>query len=224
MRAARRRLVLASGNRHKVGELARLVAEAGVALEVSAAGEFGAVPEVVEDADTFVGNALLKARGFAGWLAELGVPGDTLVVADDSGLCVDALEGGPGVWSARFAGPGAGDTRNNARLVAELEARGLAASPAHYVCVLVAARVDGAPVAAGSGAAELAFEGRMDGEVRTSARGSGGFGYDPHFWIDGGARTVAELSAEAKGARSHRGAATRALLAALPGILARGEG
>lgn len=224
MSGGRRRLVLASGNRHKVGELARMVAGAGMPLEVRAAGEFGVVPEVVEDADTFVGNALLKARGFAGWLAGLGVPGDTLVVADDSGLCVDVLEGGPGVWSARFAGPGAGDARNNARLVAELEARGLTASLAHYVCVLVVARVDGAPVSAGSGAAELAFEGRMDGEVRTSARGSGGFGYDPHFWIDGGARTVAELSADAKGERSHRGAATRALLAALPGILAGGAG
>ena len=181
-----RRLVLASGNQHKVGELARLVAAAGLPLRVEAAGELGALPAIVEDAPTFLGNALLKARGFAEWLVGRGVAGDALVLADDSGLCVDALGGAPGVYSARFAGPGAGDRANNARLVEALAAIGLDRSPAHYVCVLALVRVDGGAL---PGAAEGArwFEGRMDGEVRAAARGGGGFGYDPHFWIDGGA-------------------------------------
>jgi XTP/dITP diphosphohydrolase len=217
--SAARRLVLASGNLHKVAELARLVAAAGLPLRVSAASELGGLPAIVEDASTFRGNAILKARGFAGWLEERGLEGESLVLADDSGICVDALEGAPGVLSARFAGPGATDAENNARLVAALASSGLDRSAAHYVCVLALRRVDGGPLAGGEPV--RCFEGRWHGEVRAARRGEGGFGYDPHFWLDGGACTVAELSAEAKGARSHRGAATQALLAALPELLPR---
>jgi len=215
------RLVLASGNLHKVAELGRLVVAAGLELSVRAASELGGLPAIVEDAPDFKGNAILKARGFAGWLEARGLEGDTLVLADDSGICVDALQGAPGVLSARFAGPGATDTENNARLVAALAGLGLDRSAAHYVCALALRRVDGGPLA--GGAPLRCFEGRWYGEVRAERRGAGGFGYDPHFWLDDGACTVAELSAEAKGARSHRGAATWALLAALPELLAGPE-
>ncbi|MCB9701472.1 MAG: non-canonical purine NTP pyrophosphatase [Myxococcales bacterium] len=217
-----RRVIIASGNRHKVGELQRAIAGLGGVgeVEVLAASELGPLPEVVEDRETFEGNATLKALGFAAWLRGLGEEGASLVVADDSGLCVDALEGAPGVYSARFAGPGASDADNNQRLCDELRARGLDSSPAHYVCALAVGRVDGGALPGQSDEGVCVFRGRWDGVARTVARGSGGFGYDPFVWLGGGARTVAELTPEEKGARSHRGAATAAFLAALPGLLA----
>lgn len=219
------RLVLASGNRHKVVELERAIATLGAlagAVTVIAAAELGEMPDVVEDRDTFAGNAILKAHGFARWLAARGESPRSLVLADDSGLCVDALGGQPGVYSARFAGGHASDEANNRRLVQALEEAGVTASPAHYVCALALARVDGGPLPGANDEGVCIFTGRWDGEARTVARGDGGFGYDPHVWLEAadGARTVAELSPEAKTLRSHRGVATRALLAALPQILA----
>lgn len=204
--------VLATGNRHKLAELAAMLEAAGVALEVVSPLRFGEMPEIAETGTSFGANAVLKATGIAAWLEGRGCPGDALVLADDSGLCVDVLGGEPGVRSARFAGEPSDDGNNNARLVAELRARGVTRSPAHYACVLALVRVDGgAP--AGQGAATVCFEGRWDVEVRTEARGEGGFGYDPHAWIDDGARTVAELGGADKAARSHRGHALRALVA-----------
>jgi XTP/dITP diphosphohydrolase len=136
-----RRLVIASRNQHKVDELAAMVARGqfATALEVvSVVGlpGYSPPPDIDESAATFSGNAVLKADAIAGWLRMNGAPRDDLVLADDSGLCVDALDGKPGVYSARFAGPDATDEDNNARLVAELQARGLDSSPAEYVCVL----------------------------------------------------------------------------------------
>ena len=202
-------LVLASGNRHKLAELAALLAELAPDVRVVGQGEWGEPPAIDESGDTFAANAELKARGIAAWLSSRGASGDTLVLADDSGICVDALDGAPGVTSARWAGEPCDDAANNRKLVAELIARGLDRSAAHYTCVLALVRVDEAALADGREVAR--FEGRWDVEVRVAARGTGGFGYDPHAWIDRGARTVAELDRDAKASVSHRGQALRAL-------------
>ncbi len=204
-------LVLASGNRHKVVELTELLAELAPDVRVVGQGEWGEAPVVAETGDTFAANALLKARGIADWLCERGAWGDTLVLADDSGISVDALGGAPGVTSARFAGEPSDDAANNQRLCEELRARRLDRSAAHYTCVLALVRVDGGPVDGEEDS--LCFEGRWDVEVRVDARGSGGFGYDPHAWMDGGARTVAELERAEKAHVSHRGMALRLLAA-----------
>jgi XTP/dITP diphosphohydrolase len=207
------RLVVASGNAHKVAELDRMLRRAVPALEVVGLRAFGTPPEIEETADDFAGNARLKAEGFGAWLRQQGEAGDTVVLADDSGVCVDVLGGAPGVRSARFAGERASDEDNNAKLVQELRARGSSASRGHYCCVLALTRVDGEPWA--DAGASRRFEGRCDVELRDARRGSGGFGYDPHAWLldrlEPG-RTVAELTPAEKAALSHRGQALRALL------------
>jgi XTP/dITP diphosphohydrolase len=238
----RRRLVIASRNQHKVDELAAMIARANLAndIEVSSVATlpgYGPPPEVDETATTFSGNAVLKADAIAGWLRMNGASREDLVLADDSGLCVDAFDGKPGVWSARYAGPDATDEDNNAKLVSELEARGLDSSPAEYVCVLALRSVGlrmfdftlpdaGALYILGHC---LCIEGSCRGTVRVERRGSGGFGYDPYFWIDSGmengaagrgqGRTFAELSPGEKSQRSHRGAAMRRLVQELPIIM-----
>lgn len=216
------RLVVASGNAHKVAELDRMLRAAVPTLDVAGLRAFGEPPEIDETADDFAGNARQKAEGFAAWLRHEGEAGDTVVLADDSGVCVDALGGRPGVRSARFAGQGASDAQNNTTLVQELRARGLEASAGHYCCVLALTRVDGEPWP--DAGVSRVFEGRWDVELRTARRGTGGFGYDPHAWLRtgvgaagaGGAgeaeRTVAELAPDEKAAVSHRGQALRALL------------
>lgn len=218
-----RRVWVASGNRHKVAELRAMLRAAVPELEVlglhDGSPQWGSPPEIDETADDFVGNARLKAEGIAAWLRAHGEPGDAAVLADDSGVCVDALGGAPGVRSARFAGPEASDEDNNDELVAELRARGLTRSPGCYRCVLALCRVDGQPGSDPNGPS-WRFEGRWAVELRVERRGTGGFGYDPHAWLlDGPAegRTVAELTPEDKAARSHRGQAMRALLAWLTG-------
>ncbi|MFO7561847.1 MAG: non-canonical purine NTP pyrophosphatase [Enhygromyxa sp.] len=228
-----RRIVIASSNPHKVGELQQMLARArfpGVReLEVACASELGLgrPPEIDETSAQFVGNAVLKANGIAAWLRSLQAASDDIVLADDSGLCVDALDGGPGVHSARFAGEQADDDANNAKLVAGLRARGSSSSPGQYVCVLAVRHVglrpfdftmpDAGVVFMREGC--LCIEGRCRGEVRIERRGTGGFGYDPHFWIDGDTRTFAELSPAEKSQRSHRGAAMRMLVEELPLLL-----
>ncbi len=207
------KIVVASGNRHKVKELEAMLSGAPTAVVVLGLDAYPQAPQVEETATTFAGNAALKARGIADFLREHGEPSDTAVLADDSGIAVEALEGAPGVYSARFSGDAATDSSNNAKLVRSLEALGRTSSPAYYACVLALCRVDGQPIA---GEAMLIFEGRWNVEVRTQARGEGGFGYDPHAWVADGTRTVAELSATQKAERSHRGAALRAMLAAWP--------
>lgn len=210
------RIVVASGNAHKVQEIRDELHRVAPGLIVVGLEAFDGPPDVEESAETFTGNALIKAEAFAKWLAHEGEPGSTYVLADDSGVCVDALGGAPGVRSARFSGDHATDASNNARLVEELRARGLERSAAHYVCVLALVRVDARPVDDGSGKVEV-FEGRWDVEVRTDARGTGGFGYDPYAWLEDGARTVAELTPPEKAERSHRGEALRKLAAWLQG-------
>lgn len=166
-----------------------------IGLEVHAQGEFN-VPEADEPFATFVENALTKAR-HASRLT--GLP----ALADDSGVCVNALGGAPGVWSARYAGEPKSDAANNARLIADLTPH--ADKSAYYYCVLVYVRHadDPQPVIA---------DAAWHGEIVTAARGEGGFGYDPYFYLPSLGKTAAELSAAEKNACSHRGQALRALV------------
>jgi XTP/dITP diphosphohydrolase len=190
------RLVLASGNAGKLREFRRLLSPLGI--DVIAQGELQ-IPESDEPHSTFVENAIAKAR-HASERARLPA------LADDSGICVEALGGAPGVQSARYAGDPRSDTRNNQKLVADLA--GIADRRAHYYCMLVLMRTrdDPEPILA---------EGRWEGTIIDDARGSGGFGYDPHFLDARTGLTGAELPLERKNELSHRGQAIRALMARL---------
>lgn len=186
-------LVLASNNRGKLAELSQLLSPLGFVL--TAQGELG-IPEAEEPYLSFVENALAKAR-HASRLS--GLP----ALADDSGICVPALGGAPGVKSARYAGSPSSDAANNAKLLHELAAH--SDKSAYYYCVLVLVRHadDPQPVIA---------DGRWLGEITSTPRGQGGFGYDPHFFLPGLGKTVAELDAHDKNRLSHRGQALRSLI------------
>jgi len=193
-----RRLLLATRSVHKIAELRELLALPGV--ELVSPDDVGVIGEPVEDADTFRGNAEIKARYYAG---RSGLP----TLADDSGLEVDALEGGPGVYTKRYAGPNASDTDNNRKLLGELSGQPPEGRGARYVCVL--SFLDPA-----SGDVTENREGTFEGRIAESPRGSGGFGYDPIFEPAEeapGGRTVGQLSAAEKHQRSHRGKAARAM-------------
>ncbi len=193
------RLVIASNNPGKLREFRRLLAPLGI--EAIAQAELG-IPEVEEPFDTFVENALAKAR-HASQRANLPA------LADDSGICVDALDGAPGVKSARYAGEPKSDQRNNQRLVADLAALGPAVDRrAHYYCLLALMRHGADPE-------PLLIEGRWDGTIVDTPRGDGGFGYDPHFLDTATGMTGAELPLATKNELSHRGKAMRALIARL---------
>jgi XTP/dITP diphosphohydrolase len=189
-------IVLASNNAGKVREFSALLGPAGFDLRPQS--EFN-VPEAEEPFMTFVENALTKARHAA---RLTGLP----ALADDSGVCVNALGGAPGVLSARYAGEPKSDAANNQKLVADLAAQ--ADRSAYYYCVLVFVRHadDPQPVIA---------DGRWDGEIVAQARGDGGFGYDPHFWLPQLGKTAAQLSADEKNRCSHRAQALRALVGKL---------
>ncbi|SAK75283.1 deoxyribonucleotide triphosphate pyrophosphatase [Caballeronia fortuita] len=190
------RVVLASNNAGKLREFASLLDAAGI--ELIAQGELG-VPEAPEPHATFVENALAKARHAA---TLTGLP----ALADDSGLCVRALDGAPGVYSARYASMNGGaknDAANNAKLVADLAAH--EDRRAYYFCVLVLVRHAGDPE-------PLIAEGRWHGEVIDVPRGANGFGYDPHFFLPALNATAAELDPARKNALSHRALALRDLL------------
>jgi XTP/dITP diphosphohydrolase len=187
------RLVLASNNAGKLKEFAQLLAPIGFALHPQ--GEFD-VPEADEPHATFVENALEKARHAA---RLTGLP----ALADDSGVCVNALGGAPGVYSARYAGEPKSDARNNEKLIADL-ARHQDKS-AYYYCVLVYVRHadDPQPVIA---------DGRWNGVLIDAPRGTNGFGYDPYFLLPSLGKTAAELAPGEKNAISHRGQALRSLV------------
>jgi XTP/dITP diphosphohydrolase len=221
-------LLIATRNRHKVGEIRSIL---GAGFECRALSELGDPPEIVEDAPTFAGNAIKKSLGLAKWLAgptvaSMGNPGDNrYVLADDSGLEVDALNGAPGVHSARFAaGEGSAtvnspDELNNAKLLRLLEGVPREKRTARFRCVLALTPVVPVVPEASSpvcyaDAAELGtqlFEGVCDGRIGLAPKGGGGFGYDPLFTPDGYDRTFAELGEEVKNQLSHRARALAAL-------------
>ncbi len=187
------RLVLASNNAKKLKELSELLAPLGLTLVPQA--ELG-IGEAAEPHCTFVENALEKARHAA---RLTGLP----ALADDSGICVDAFGGAPGVQSARFAGEPRSDARNNEKLLADLD--GQQNRHAHYYCVLVFVRSADDPQ-------PLIAEGEWHGEILTAAQGEGGFGYDPLFLVPELGLSVAELPSEEKHRRSHRGQALARLV------------
>ena len=199
-RALPARLVLATGNAGKLREMRAILAPWGV--EVCPQSEFTRAA-AEETGLSFVENAILKAR-FAAEAS--GLP----AIADDSGLEVDALHGAPGIYSARYAGPGADDAANNDRLLRDLESVPDAERSARYRCAMVYLRwaLDPAP---------LVCQASWEGRIGRLPRGRGGFGYDPLFLVDEGPQTAAELEAAHKNEVSHRGRALRALVAELVG-------
>lgn len=206
------RVVLATRNAGKLAELRRILGASAPDVELAGLDAEGlagaapgaAAPEVPETGRTFEENALLKARAVA---AATGLP----AVADDSGLCVDALGGMPGVLSARWAGRHGDDEANLRLVLAQLAEVPDHRRSAHFVCVAAA-------VVPGVG--ERVAEGRLDGTLTREPRGSNGFGYDPIFVPDGERRTAAELASADKDAISHRGRAFRALAPQLAALLA----
>lgn len=197
------RLVAATGNRGKIRELESLLG--GLELQLIAQAALG-VSEVPETGLTFVENAIIKARNAA---AQTGLP----ALAEDSGLEVDALDGAPGIYSARFAGPGASDADNTALLLERLA--GAVSRSARFRCLAVVMRHAADP-------APLICAGRWEGEIALEPSGDGGFGYDPVFRPQGLTCTAAQLSAARKNALSHRGQALAALRGRLPDFLAAG--
>ncbi|MCR9143838.1 MAG: RdgB/HAM1 family non-canonical purine NTP pyrophosphatase [bacterium] len=211
-------LVLASGNRHKIVEFHRMFDPLGI--EVLSAADLGLDLDVAETADSFRGNAALKAREY---YRHLGRP----VIADDSGLVVDALDGAPGVYSARYGGPDLDDAGRRRFLLGELERVGAASAPANplsqndrsarFICVLALCMGDAGDgpdeyQAVDSDSGLLYFDGRAEGSILMEERGEGGFGYDPIFLDLESGKSFAELSPAAKDARSHRGAALKEFL------------
>jgi XTP/dITP diphosphohydrolase len=195
------RLVIATANQDKLVELNRILVAGGITAELATFADFPGAPDVVETGATFADNALLKARAVA---AFTGLP----AVADDSGLCADALNGMPGVFSARWSGRHGDGLANLNLLLAQLtdvpdDRRG-----AHFACAAVLVLPTGA---------EHVSEGTVHGRLIREPRGSNGFGYDPIFVPDGDHRTTAELSPAEKDAISHR---SRALHGLLPAIAA----
>lgn len=185
------KIVLATRNKGKIVELRRILAD----IDVVGLDEYPDAPDVPETALTFEGNALLKARAIAAYT-------DLPAVADDSGLCVDALGGMPGIFSARWSGRHGDDEANLDLLLAQLSGVPAEHRGARFVCVAAIAWPTGE---------EHAVEGHLKGHVITERRGTGGFGYDPIFVPDSDRRTTAELAPEEKDAISHRGKAFRAL-------------
>jgi XTP/dITP diphosphohydrolase len=196
----RRRLLLATRARHKVAELREILDLPGVSFVTP--DEVGVEGEPIEDADTFEGNAALKARYYA---ERSGLP----TLADDSGLEVEALGGRPGVMTRRYAGPSATDAENNALLLSELEGVPPERRGARYRCVL--AFLDPRD---GPSTVPVFRDGTFEGRIALESRGHAGFGYDPIFeplTEPPGARTVGQMSAAEKHERSHRGKAGRAM-------------
>ncbi|MEO6567383.1 MAG: RdgB/HAM1 family non-canonical purine NTP pyrophosphatase [Opitutaceae bacterium] len=195
------KLFLASGNAHKVAEFQALAVATRVPFEIMSARTVGGMPPVEEDAGTFVGNARKKALA----LRPL-VPPDAWVMADDSGVCVEALGGDPGVESAYYAGPQGDAAANLAKLVETMREVPDGERAAYFICVLF--------LITGTGQ-EIMAEGRVAGRLLKSPQGGGGFGYDPLFVPTGYDRTYAELTDSEKNQLSHRGRAWMTLVSRL---------
>ncbi|MFE4518293.1 RdgB/HAM1 family non-canonical purine NTP pyrophosphatase [Kitasatospora sp. NPDC056783] len=198
------RLILATRNQHKVTELRAILADAGLDVELVGADAYPEIPDVPETGVTFAENALLKAHALA---RATGLP----AVADDSGLCVDVLNGAPGIFSARWSGRHGDDGANLDLLLAQLSDIAEPHRGAHFFCAAALALPDGT---------ERVVEGRLLGTLRTAPAGAGGFGYDPILQPLGETRTCAELTAEEKNAISHRGKAFRALAPVVKDLIA----
>ena len=189
-------LVLATRNAKKLAELDRLLASAGLDVEILGSDAFSDLPEIEETGSTFAENSLIKARAVA---AHTGL----IAIADDSGLCVDALDGQPGIYSARWAGPGATDESNLDLVLEQIRDVEPAQRTAHFACAAALVLPSGE---------EYVVQGQVDGVLLTQRRGEGGFGYDPIFLPDGFDITTAEMTSDQKDAISHRGQAMRALV------------
>ena len=189
------KVVLATRNQHKIPEIRRILAEAGSEVDLISVADFDGVDDVVETGLTFAENALLKARVVA---AATGLP----ALADDSGICVDAMHGMPGVFSGRWSGRHGDDTANLDLLLAQLSDVPDDERGASFVCVAALVLADGT---------EAVAEGRVPGTLLPERRGQRGFGYDPIFVPDGDSRTTAEMSSAEKDAISHRGRAFTAI-------------
>ncbi|HEV8072718.1 MAG TPA: non-canonical purine NTP pyrophosphatase [Opitutaceae bacterium] len=192
------KLFLASGNTHKAGELQSLADARGLRVEIVSAAAVGGMPPVVEDAGTFAGNARKKALAL-----RTRLPAEGWALADDSGLCVDALGGAPGVESAYYAGPQGDSAANLRKLVEAMRPVPNAHRGAHFTCALLLIGPAG----------EFVFEGRCDGRLLRAPRGEGGFGYDPLFVPEGYAQSFSELGSEIKNRLSHRALAFKNLAA-----------
>lgn len=189
-----RKIVMASGNAGKIREISRLLE--GLGIEVIPQSEFG-VADADETGTTFAENSLIKARHAAD---ATGLP----AIADDSGLAVDALDGAPGVYSARYSGPDATDDKNIDKLLAALRDTATHSRGAAFHCVATFVMPDQA--------APLVAEGEWRGSILTARQGDGGFGYDPVFLDPESGKSAAELTAEEKNERSHRGQALKGLV------------
>lgn len=190
------KFIMATNNAHKVIELSRILLPLGIDV-VSAKDAGITLDDVEETGTTFAENAFLKANAA---FIKTGMP----AVADDSGLCVDALDGRPGIYSARYGGEGASDSEKNAKLLDELSDVDAENRTAHFTSAICCILEDGT---------RIDVEGRCNGKIAFEPHGNGGFGYDPIFMC--GSRCYAELSAEEKDSVSHRGAALRRLKAEL---------
>jgi XTP/dITP diphosphohydrolase len=202
--AGRGRIILATRNPAKLAELRRILAAAEVRVAVSDSGEFPGLPEVAETGRTFRENALLKARAVT---AFTGFP----AVADDSGLCVDALNGMPGVLSARWSGRHGDDEANLRLVLGQLADMPAARRGAHFTCAAALVLPSGD---------EHVTEGSVYGRLTDSPRGTGGFGYDPIFVPDGFEVTTAQMGPDEKDKISHRGRALRALAPVIAALFA----
>lgn len=197
------RVVLATRNMGKIVELRRILADASVPVEIVGLEEFPEIGDVAETGLTFAANALLKAHAVA---QASGLP----AIADDSGLCVDALNGMPGIFSARWSGRHGDDRANLELLLAQVSDVPREHRGAHFACAAALALPSGQ---------ERVAEGALHGLIIDAPRGTNGFGYDPIFLPEGESRTTAELSAQEKDAISHRGRAFRALAPILAEVI-----
>lgn len=183
------KIVLASGNKHKIAELQAILKKYIPNIEVVSMKEVGIVDDIIEDGTTFEENAMIKAKA----VAKHGYIG----VGDDSGLAVDALSGAPGIYSARYAGEHGNDAANNAKLLKEMQDK--TDRTAAFVCAIACAFPDGE---------HFCVRGEAKGEILRELHGDGGFGYDPLFYVEEYGKTFAELSADEKNSISHRAAAS----------------
>ena len=193
-------LVLASGNKGKLAEFQRLLE--GLDVQIHSMKEYPEIGEIVEDGSTFAENALIKARAVC---KATGKP----AMADDSGLAVDALDGAPGIYSARFAGEQRSDADNNAKVLQLLEHVEDSKRTARFFCVIAIVLPDGR---------EYTVEGTCEGTILHALQGEGGFGYDPLFYVESLDKTFAELTMEEKNRISHRGHANRKAVEIIRGL------